>query len=226
MNLINYTCVKQPLYRYDIIDPKQTFTAYLKSCSQFFAYLKVIKPDPRLVNFGDALNTYHNNWILLVSNILQSYDHSCAGFDNQNELIKTKICIPYDTVIERMALEQYTFNSVDGYKNIWGPVYWKFLHLTSILCKTSYQRSLFGANMMNFNLTLICGNCSANYKKKNPFVLMTILTLQDDCITPIFTLHNTVNAALNKTLFSFEDFLATYNLKAYENKILSINYIS
>lgn len=225
-SIIPYSSISFNIHEYKIQNLQYILNIYTDSCSKFFAYMKILRPDPKLQNFGAYINTYQNNWLILVSSILKHYNHVCKGINEKDTLIRNKVYISYDTIVDILNLKITTFQQIDGYKMIWGPVYWKFLHLTSILCATDYHKSLFGTNMLNFNLAMICGQCSTNFKAKKPFALTIVLTISNDTITPIFDLHNTVNQALKKQIYNFKDFLEFYKLSAKYIETININLIN
>lgn len=185
-----------------------------------------MRPDPKLKHFSESVNEYQNNWLLLTANILKHYHHPEVDLKEITDSIQKKRYISYELIIQNLNLAPHKLQSVDGYKNIWGPVYWEFLHLTSIICTTTYQKSLFSANMLNFNLAMICGECSNNFKAKDPFTLTMIMTLTQDIITPIFDLHNKVNSALNKPIHKFEEFKERYNINSRHVKIITVKTVS
>ncbi|UBZ25594.1 Ac92-like protein [Carcinus maenas nudivirus] len=205
--MLSYDTIKVDKNIYKINDIRKLLEEYRKTVSQTFAYIKKLKPKPELVNCGKNLITYQHNWVLLVESILKSYDN-VFNFKKRAYSNST-----YEDIMTYFDIKPTILEDTDYYKNIWGPIYWKFLHLTSILCKTEFQRNHFAANMFNFNLCMICGECAFNFKKKKPFLLMMIISLSNDAITPIYNLHNTVNEAIRHRQYSFESFLALYNIK-------------
>ncbi len=225
-DIIPHVTLEFNIHTYKITDLEFLVNAYKTSCSKFFAYLKIMRPDPNLKTFGSSINTYQNNWVVLASDILKHYNHNCSGVNSKNHLIKNKMHITYNMILELLNLDKFEFQNIDGYKAVWGPAYWQFLHLTSILCVTTYQKDLFSSNMLNFNLAMICGECSNNFKRKNPFALMVAMSISSDTITPIFELHNTVNLALKKPVYSFDDFVARFKIKPTFKELIKLNLIS
>lgn len=131
---------------------------------------------------------------------------------------------------------------------VWGPQVWRFLHLTSILLYDTNSIAIchFAMMLRNFDRLMWCGNCSHNFKQKNPMANLTvpILILQDS-IFVLFTFHNMVNTqkytksrqvykigAFANTMqlvggvrfpciFSYESFCQKYNLIAKFQKNIS-----
>lgn len=199
--------VSYTTHTYTIINEKELFELYKTYISKFFAYIKKLKPKPTLKRCGSYLLEYQYNWFELIKNILQNQKV------NINNNTVNKYTVTYEEMMNVYNLPITDIQDNQYYKNIWGPVYWNFLHLTSIFCKTEYQKDLFCTNMLNFNLCMICSECAFNFKAKKPFMLMMIMSLSNDTITPLFNLHNVVNKCINHSEYSFDTFLEKYQLK-------------
>ncbi|UOT91768.1 Ac92-like protein [Aratus pisonii nudivirus] len=207
---MNKTEYYADIYSYKLNDVKSTLEEYKSIASRFLAYIKKLKPKADLRQCGAALIEYQYNWYLLIDDILTTYNHKPRTIKTSDE----KYRLTYPQMIKKLNLVYEDIQDHEYYKNIWGPTYWRFLHSTSILCKTNSHKNRFSSNMLNFNLCLICGECAYNFTKKEPFILMMVMTLFDDVITPIFNLHNKVNQALKKPIYNFEDFQKNYNITA------------
>ena len=206
-------------YTYDI-SLSVLVPQYIEAVSKFLAYMKKLVPKPHLKECGSYLTQYQENWITLICDILKSVDHktiNCTELD---------LKLPYNQLMDALNIPKHYVHENAYYKNIWGPIYWNFLHFTSILCsKNENLRDRFSTNMLNFNLCMICPNCAFNFKNKNPFKLMMIMSISNDTITPMFNLHNIVNSALHKPQYPFEQFLKNYNISASNPQKISLKFI-
>ena len=219
--MLEYDIINVDIYDYKLNDEAYIFHEFKKSAAHVLSYIKKLKPKPELRSCGSFLLQYQHNWILLIENILISIGHKTNAKITSNSVYTCT----YDGIMTNLNLQPYVLQDDEYYKNVWGPVYWQFLHLTSILCKTQYQKDFFSTNMYNFNLCLLCGICAFNFKKKNPFLLMMLISLTGDSITQIFRLHNMVNSALHKSQYSFEDFQKLFKLEVVNQKSKKITYI-
>lgn len=208
-------------YKIDTLENRDRLLTEFKSvASRFLAYIKQLRPKPELKQCGGYLLEYQHQWFVLIKDILTHNNHTVKAIDIN------KYTATYEQIVDILNLEIVIIRPMEYYKNIWGPVYWSFLHLTSIFCSTEYQKDLFSTNLLNFNLCMMCGTCAFNFKDKKPFMLMLMMTLTQDMITPIFNLHNIVNTALKQPEYSFEVFVKKYNLIITSSQTNTLTHIS
>ncbi|QBB28609.1 Ac92-like protein [Homarus gammarus nudivirus] len=194
----------------------ETLEDFKGAVSAAFAYMKQLKPKQSIPKCGKHLTDYQYRWTMLIISLLEIHGHKTEANGNME----------YLELMDALHIKPTTIDKDAGYfKNVWGPIYWRFLHLTSILCRTKYQKDLFATNMLNFNLCIICPECASNFKKKEPFIIMMIMSLSEDVVTPIYNLHNIVNDSLHRQQYSFEDFLTLYNIQVTDTKINTYRFI-
>ena len=201
-------------FKYTLQDYASLQKAYAPVLAQVFYFIKGMKPRPELRKCGSYLIQYQSILFNLGINLL--------GYESIS--IHDYTVTPFEKLMERYNLP-IPVETVTAYINVWGPHYWKFLHMTSLLVKTSTQLTTFAVVMLNFNLVVICAECAFNFKAKDPFKIMMNMVLSNDAITSIYTLHNTVNQALGKNLYPFETFLKDYKLEATNKDFIKIIYL-
>lgn len=214
--------VTYDFHEYRITNKRDVVTKFKHVASNFLCYMSKLRPKITLKVCGGFLLQYQYNWVRLVENILRENGCSVSHIPESDQ----RKIIPYDRIVQSLDLPRLEIKYDEYYKNIWGPVYWEFLHLTSILCMTPYQIDLFSTNMMNFNLCIICDRCAFNYKDKDPFKFTMLISLSQDPVTAIYNLHNLVNEALHKSQYPFEDFIRKYNLQVVKDKKQTFYFIS
>ncbi|UVX94863.1 Ac92-like protein [Callinectes sapidus nudivirus] len=221
--MLKYDTIKVKTYNYYGFNDKELIREYKRSISKTFAYIKQLVPKKELKQCGQNLLEYQYHWMLLVEDILKTFKQELRH-ESYREVINPNIT--YENLMKYFNIEATALEQHEYFKNIWGPIYWNFLHLTSMLCRTEYQKNLFAANMFNFNLCMICSECAFNFKQKKPFLLMMIISITGDSITPIYTLHNMVNDAIRHKHFEFEDFLKKYKLYTSPEKEFSYTLVT
>lgn len=107
--------------------------------------------------------------------------------------------------------------------NVWGPLYWKFIHITSILLQHGLSEDkvpgdLFGFCTIVYNIDLIlpCNICTEHYKSiKNTQVTLDILKKMSYglIIQGCFEFHLLITHNINPTKqrFTVFDFIREYN---------------
>lgn len=118
--------------------------------------------------------------------------------------------------------------------NIWGNIFWNYLHYTSILLQNATFNGLSDENLFNFpllvyniNEILPCSECLAHYlsiKQTQP-VLNCLKTISFGyVVNGIFEFHNLINVNIrkfdptsDKTFFGSNKFYRQYNCLLYEN---------
>ncbi|UVT30807.1 ac92-like protein [Penaeus vannamei nudivirus] len=208
---------------YKIIDEPALIEEFKIAVCKVYAYITKIKPKPQLVTAGKYLLIYQKELYNFVNNILNK-GNRMGEFDNTFEYSRAS----YDDLMKKLNINtKFEPNDLQYAKNVWGPIYWNFLHLASILCKTDNQKATFAYLLMNFNLVLICSECAFNFLDKKPFTLTMMILLSGDTITSLYNFHNIVNKALHKKQFQYSDFLLKYNIVAVkESGIKTYTFLS
>ncbi|UHB41726.1 Ac92 [Macrobrachium rosenbergii nudivirus] len=213
--MLNESVVEFQTYEYRITD-KNIINEYRTSVAEVFMFIKKLKPLPTLQKCGRNLLVHQHYLFNLCCDILKERS------PDLNFYIRSS----YEDLMQSIHITPRPFNKNEAYyKNIWGPMFWRFLHLTSILSTTLMQIEIFAFTMLNFNLCLICPECAYNFKAKNPFKLMMNISLSQDPTTNMYNFHNIVNEALKKEHYPFEQFLKDYKLEAKERNHIKIIYL-
>ncbi len=198
---------------YKILDPDKTLDDYKHSVATFLMYIKKLKPKPTLKIAGASLLKYQTEWVNFISDLLNKNPINYnKKFKKDDDFLHTS----YEKILEmlnipnKMAVvsEQHLWS-----KSIWGPIFWEFLHLTSIMCHTKKQMECFAYLMMNFNILLPCFICASNYIDKQPTFIANVIIKDCDPITVMYDLHNTVNVSQNIDVFPYKSFLEKYNIE-------------
>ncbi|AII15796.1 Ac92-like protein [Penaeus monodon nudivirus] len=209
---------------YKLLNPNETMKSFKISTSRVFAYIKKIIPRPELKIAGRYLLQYQCELYNLVYNVIHNYSVA-EPLKDPNAFLTTS----YDKLMDALNIkERYTPTDIQFTKDVWGPIYWNFLHLLSILCNKEEQKKTFAYIMMNFNLVLMCSACAFNFRSKKPFMLTMSMLITGDVITNLYNFHNLVNKALHKPYFDYSDFLDTYKLRKVESEVVdtSILFVS
>lgn len=202
------------VYRYTIHNHIETFNSFRQSASNLLAYVKYLEPNPKYEARSKALATYQLYIVKLVSNILAENNHPHKTSTILHMNTDQYLVISYNKLMDFLNLPKYTLtSSIDFYKDVWGPKYWDFLHLTSILLQSSIYVYDFSCILLNFDLVLSCSQCAFNFKRKDILKELTIKIKQTkDTIRALFDFHNIVNIALHKNYFPIDKFLDLYKL--------------
>ena len=97
-------------------------------------------------------------------------------------------------------------------KSVWGPLYWKHLHLRAIAWRdTKDVRAIVAEHnyLRTFFSTLPCPECCVHavlYYERN----MPNLALGESYQLWMFTFHNAVNQRLGKPTISYQEYQALY----------------
>lgn len=154
-----------------------------------------------------------------------------------NETEYTKILIGFvDKLTETFPkLQEIDLNSMHVRSNMydttsWGPLYWDFIHYSSILLNYAMRRGLlrdvsqFPSIIMNIDYALPCSICKGHYQqiKRSNEVLMIIKEIAyGQVIEGACKFHNlitmNINSAMgtNKQLFSIYDLTMKYRVLEY-----------
>lgn len=200
-------------------DHQEQLTKWREAAALMLQYIMGVE---MIDKFKFAQNMYRASWFTLMSAVNQGIGDSNIGYFTPQRLHEMTV----DDIAKALGLPNITLSEQGGLINVWGPIYWKFLHLTSILIDSNQKLiEVFAALMVNFNLFLYCGICNANYKKMNPIRTVSVPMIQSkDPISTIFALHNSVNRHTQKTSFPREAFAAMYNIKYDPSSTYKIHY--
>lgn len=195
------------IYKYEILNRPELEVQFDTFASYFLAYRVGIRPKLEDLAKASTFMKYTTEWYKFIGLVKKQYDSSIGSLD-------VTFYTTYADIIQAYKFPSFIMEKNDYTLAIWGPRIWKFLHTTSILiADNTYLTQMFGCLMLNFDMMILCGICSHNYKRKNPLesVLLKI-KYSNDPISVIYMLHNLVNMSLRKSVYNIYNFLTTYHL--------------
>lgn len=105
----------------------------------------------------------------------------------------------------------FPYEMPDYNYNVWGPIYWEFLHTTAKECKKSvFLKRCLSILLLSFAYFIPCVNCQSHYLQHIKEVELSD-KIKEDPEMGIFVLHNLVNKSLNKPQLSLDDYNAQYS---------------
>lgn len=199
------------IYTYNF---KEQFDAWKVAASAFLAYAGGVDV---LDKFKHIIYTYRSGWLNLIAEI-----NGQPMIFNAQKL--HSMTMP--DIYASLNLPETNLKDNDSSMTKWGPRYWQFLHLTSIMVNRSQIRTnIFASFMYNFDIFLYCSICSRNYQNLDAMRTVTVPMMQSkDPITTIFNLHNSVNQHTTKPTFTIEAFCDSYNLQYNSSAVEEIHY--
>lgn len=112
----------------------------------------------------------------------------------------------------------------------WGPILWEFLHTSSIWTANDLNiLDEFCGILMNLNVIIPCGNCSAHYQQMNILNTFAIpLFLTNNAIAGVYELHELIkrNTPGNGPAYTLEDLCKKYKLRPIDTKIEHVKILS
>ncbi|UBZ25488.1 Ac92-like protein [Crangon crangon nudivirus] len=219
------------VYRYELQDPEHAHKEFKQHAGDFLTYLKFLVPNKSNIRMYIQYTTYQMQIVEFVSKVLTHIGHKHTPFTKVGVGLFNSSAYNNEKLLEMLDL--YTYVKLDAtylYKSVWGRTYWFFLHFTSLLIKDDKTLiDTFASILLNFNLALLCGDCSVNYKAKDPLKTLTVrINETQDPITSLYLFHNIVNTAIHSHIYPIENFLTMYKLEQHYIKDIAysvkINY--
>lgn len=182
--------------------------------------------------FRDVVDTFET----LVKSTISDAENSKAYRDDLQRMI--------DALRDLYDIGKYKLVYIDPgrmTKNVWGGIFWKFLHTASVLLQYAYYKDRIGsflnfpALLYNIDKVLPCPVCIEHYTriKTTPSVLNIIEQSSFGLlITAVYRFHTVVNKnhkspLENRTPFRDVDFALLYHCfpRSLTNTEISVNFI-
>lgn len=168
----------------------------------------------------------YKKFYLLWERAVANFQQVIAG---KNSKWEKRVETVVDYLKERVIQPTDLLDVTNLTTNVWGPIYWDFLHLSSILLQYKLCRMKqytiekikpfidFCVLVINLDKGLICGVCAHNYlrfKTEYPTALdhLKKILCSGNFIYAIHLLHNIVNEKLDKKHFTQLDFAKIYTI--------------
>ena len=97
--------------------------------------------------------------------------------------------------------------------NLWGPHLWKFMHLFTLSYPnepTEDEKDIAYNFFTSIQTILPCEKCRYNFKNHLETLTEEVLDSNENLVKWLFDIHNEVNKATGKPIFSFDDFINIY----------------